>query len=216
MNNNKNLICNINNKKIRDKCLIIGPLKLGDLFILNGAIRYYENIYNEITLLCGRDNYKNILSIFEDSNKINIICSDEKVLNNNHFIYNNYKDCDIIKLGIYNDDWDKNKSTIIINDLPLSFFITYYSQLGIEYEIRYKYEKINRDYENENIFYKKVMNSYNDKYIFVHNNDIFEILNLNNIPIFHPNINYYLYFSAYFMVFHLIFFNDFFSLYFFH
>jgi hypothetical protein len=46
MNNNSiNLIQEYNNKKINDKCLIIGQLNLGDLFILNGAIRYYENIY---------------------------------------------------------------------------------------------------------------------------------------------------------------------------
>jgi hypothetical protein len=199
MNNNSiNLIQEYNNKKINDKCLIIGQLNLGDLFILNGAIRYYENIYENVILLCNRKHYKNILHMFNDSNIINIICSDEKILDNNYHIYNNYKDYDIIKFGSINDNWDSLKSSLLINNLPLSFFITYYSQIGIDYDIRYKFEKINRNFDNENIFYEKVMNSYADKYIFAHNcenfNDNFEINNPNNYPIFNPNINYYDYY----------------------
>jgi hypothetical protein len=200
MNNSSiNLIQEYNNKKINDKCLIIGQLNLSDLFILNGAIRYYENIYENVILLCNRKHYKNILQMFDDSNIINIICCDEEILDNNHYIYNTYKDCDIIKLGSINDNWDILKSSLLINNLPLSFFITYYSQMGIEYNIRYKFEKINRNFDNENIFYEKVMNSYGDKYIFTHNcenfNDNFEINNPNNYPIFNPNINYYDYYS---------------------
>jgi hypothetical protein len=189
----------MNNKKINDRCLLIGQLSLSDLFILNGLIRYYESIYENVVLLCNRKNYKNMIYIFKDTNTINIICSDEKITNdNNHYIYNKYEEYDIIKLGIDNDNWDKFKSQLLINNLPLSFFITYYVQMNIDYNIRYKFEKIYRNIDEENLFYDKVMKSYDDKYIFLHNcenfNDNFKINNPYNYPIFHPNVNYYDYY----------------------
>ena len=196
---NNNLIHSYNNKKINDKCLLIGQLSLGDLFILNGLIKYYENIYENVILLCNRKNYKNMQHIFKDSNTINIICSEEKIQDHNHYIYSKYDDYDIIKLGDNNDNWNKCRSQLLINNLSLSFFITYYTQLDIDYDIRYKFEKIYRNIEEEKLFYEKVMNNYNNKYIFIHNcenfNDNFQINNTNNYPIFHPNVNYYDYYS---------------------
>lgn len=79
----------------------------------------------------------------------------------------------------------------------------FYKQCGLDYNIRYekKYRIINRNYERETILYKKVVEKYGDKYIFVHDHRILDTLFRSNrpnvivpkidIPIFHPNCNYY-------------------------
>ena len=152
-----------------------------------------------------------MIKIFSDNNNIIPICIDiiEDILPNNHYIYEKYKNFDIIKIGLHNNNWHILKSDIIVGDLPYSFFKTFYKQLELDYEIRYKYEKINRNHNSEIFFLNKVMKNY-DKYIFLHDNDkniifrdndkniIFRDNDKNNlsniesiIPIFHPNINYY-------------------------
>lgn len=72
------------------------------------------------------------------------------------------------------------------------------------YQIRYKYTDLNRNYKKELVFYEQIKKLYGDRYIFVQDhghitykhtgrdkrlND--NIIN-NEIPIFHPNINFYL------------------------
>ena len=191
---------------MNNKCIIIPHLSLGDLFIINSIIRYYTLIYNNVYFLCKKKNIKSINKIFSDNNSIIPICIDiiEDIIPNNHFIYEKYKNYDIIKLGLHNNNWYVLKSDIIVGDLPYSFFKTFYKQLDLNYDIRYKYEKINRNYDSEIFFFNKVMKNYG-KYIFIHDNSInlqdnnsnnkLSIKNIkienNMLSIFHPNMNYY-------------------------
>jgi hypothetical protein len=190
---------------MNEKCLIIPHLSIGDLFIINGIIRYHILIYTNVYFLCKKKNINCMIKIFSDNPNIIPVCIDieDDIVPYNHSIYKiykSYKNIDIIKLGLHNNNWQILKSDIIVGDLPYLFFKTFYKQLGLDYEIRYKYEKINRNNNSEITFFNKVMKKY-DKYIFLHDNDKNILLydndinNLKNkkniIPIFNPNVNYY-------------------------
>ena len=176
------------------KCLILGHLGLGDLLIINGLVRYYETKYNNILVLCRENNYKSILQIYLDSSIIHPICIDTNnhIISKDHHILNNLEEYDIIKIGMNNDNWESLKSNLLIGEIPLSFFKTFYKQVNLDYNLRYEYEKINRDYNKEDIFYNKVISNYK-KYIFIHDDEkkCLDIFNNNNYPIFHPNKNYH-------------------------
>jgi len=185
---------------MNEKCLIIGHLGLGDQFTINGLIRYYTTLYNYVYVLCKKNNMKSINQMYIDTNNIISIYIDtiDNLIDNNHYLFKEYKNYDIIKLGLYNNNWYTIKSNLTIGGLSYSFFKTFYEQINLNYNIRYKYEKINRYKNNEFFFFKEVMINYN-KYIFLHNDINFKI-NISNyisndisndIPIFHPNFNYY-------------------------
>ena len=136
---------------MNDKCLIIPHLSIGDLFIINGIIRYYTKNYNYVNFLCKKKHIKSMLQIFSDNINIIPICVDinEDILPNNHYIYEQYKKYDIIKLGIHNNNWYVFKSDILVGNIPYSFFKTFYKQLDLDYNIRYNFEKINRNIFDE-------------------------------------------------------------------
>jgi hypothetical protein len=178
---------------MNEKCLIISHLSIGDLFIINGIIRYYTIIYNNVYFLCKKKHIKSMIKIFSDNKNIIPICIDieEDIISEDCYIYEKYKNFNIIKIGIHNNNWYVLKSDIIVGNLPYSFFKTFYKQLDLDYEIRYKFEKINRNLNDEILFFNKIMKNY-DKYIFVHDNN-YELKNLinnenNDIKFFHPNI----------------------------
>jgi len=188
-------------------CLIIPHLSLGDILIINAIIRYYSSIYKNVYFICKKINIKSMINIFSDNINIIPIYIDivEDIIPDNHYIYERYKDYTMIKIGMHNYNWYVTKSNIIVGNLPYMFFKTFYQQLDLNYDMRYNLEKINRNYEDEVKFYNNVMKKY-DKYIFIHDNkidnnkidnnkidnNIIYIENIDkNIPIFHPNINYY-------------------------
>jgi hypothetical protein len=152
---------------MNEKCLIIGHLGLGDQFTINGLIRYYTTLYNYVYVLSKKNNIKSINQMYIDTNNVIPIYIDTvyDVIDYNHYLFKEYKNYDIIKLGLHNNNWYIIKSNLITGSLPYSFFKTFYEQIYLNYDIRYKYEKINRYKNNELFFFKKVMINY-DKYIF--------------------------------------------------
>jgi len=172
------------------ECLIIGHLSLGDLFIINGIVRYYSSKFIKTYLLCRNENLISIQNIFSDNNSIIPISIDqhEHTIQTDHYIFDLYKNAYIIKLGVHNFNWYYKKSHYNIQNLPYFFFKTFYDQYDLPYQLRYDYEKINRNFLSEDNFYKN--NIYNTKYIFLHDLDnTLKINNINNLPIFHPNFN---------------------------
>jgi hypothetical protein len=172
------------------ECLIVSHLSIGDQFIINGIVRYFSLKYSKIYLLCKRSNLKSIISIYSDNNSIIPISVDTNnyMIDNDHYIFDLYKDCDIIKIGIFNNNWYIYKSNFIIQNLPYLFFETFYKQLNLEYNLRYKFEKIYRNYKREEYYFNKIMEKYiiNDsKYIFIHdeNNSILKNITENNCNI---------------------------------
>lgn len=181
-----------------DNCLIVGHLSLNDMFIINGLVNYYSTLYNKVFILCKKKDIDSINQLYSDNNIIIPICIDieSNIVPFDHKIYNMYEN--IIKIGSHNNNWELLKSNLLIGDHPYLYFKTFYQQLNLNYELRYSYEKINRDYISEKKFYNKVMINYDGKYKFVYNlikNDIFEN---NDIPIFNPYINYYNIYSKFY------------------
>jgi len=180
----------MNNKN--KKCLIVGHLSCSDLLTINGLTRYYTDIYNYVYVLCKKKNYKTFNQVYSDNNSIIPIFIDieDNIISNDHYIFDLYSNIDIIRLGSLNNNWYVLKSDYLLDNIPYSFFKTFYKQCDLDYKIRYKYEKINRNHIYEKHFYNNVMLKYN-KYIFLHDvkNEI--ILDNSEYQIFHPNKNYY-------------------------
>ena len=173
-----------------ENCLILGHLSLNDMFIINGIVNYYSTLYNKVFLLCKKKDIESITQFYIDNNIITPICIDieDDILPPDHIIYNMYDN--IIKIGSHNNNWEILKSNFLIGKHPYLYFKTFYTQLNLNYELRYLYEKINRDYITEKNFYNKTMINYNGKYKFVYDlikNEIME----DDIPIFSPYKNYY-------------------------
>lgn len=149
---------------MNDECIIIGHLSLNDLLIINGIVNYYTIKYNKVYLLCKKIDFETINQMFSHNNLIIPISIDMEINNNvlsyDSIIFKEYEKIDIIKIGMHNPNWDSLKSDFIIENLPYLYFKTFYEQLNLDYEIRYKYEKINR-----NILSEKKLN--NEKYKFV-------------------------------------------------
>lgn len=167
-----------------NKCLIYGNLNICNLFEINGIIRYYSNIYDEIHIVCKSNYYNSACNIFCDNKKIIILSLDinDEIIDNNHYIFTYYKD-NIINLTL-DKSIDKN------------FFIgkNYYTKANLDYNFKYNYEKINRNVIFENKFYEKIMKKYNNNYIFIDDTTKFNYKKINiynTIPIYHPKINYY-------------------------
>jgi len=200
---------------LNEECLIISHLSLNDLFIINGIINYYTIKYNKIYLVCKKI-YINTINQFFSHNPIIIpiyIDIENDIINDNPNIFQEYKNCDIIKIGMNNENWIINKYDLIIGKHPYLYFKTFYKQLNLNYELKYNYEKINRNVFKEKKFYNDLMFKYNDDYKFVmgiKNNDIIDnkiqmnlLENLclnkklshetecNKIPIFTPYYNFY-------------------------
>ena len=184
-----------------ENCLILGHLSLNDMFIINGIVNYYSTLYNKVFLLCKKKDIESITQLYIHNNIIIPICIDIEgdILPFDHYIYNVYDN--IIKIGNHNNNWDVLKSNFLIGGHPYLYFKTFYEQLNLNYELRYLYEKINRNYISEKYFYDKIMINYNKyynkKYKFVYNlkkNTIFE----DDIPIFNPYENHYNIYSRFY------------------
>jgi hypothetical protein len=167
-----------------NKCLIYGNLNICNLFEINGIIRYYSNIYDEIYVVCKNNYYNSACNIFLDNKKIIILSLDiqDEIINNDHYIFDYYKN-NIINLILDNS-----------NDKHYHIGKNYYNKANLDYSLRYRYEKINRNHIFENKFYEKIMKKYNNNYIFINDYTSYNYKKINiysKLPIYHPKINYY-------------------------
>jgi len=179
------LIFKIFNILMINKCLIYGNLNICNLFEINGIIRYYSNIYDEVYVVSKNNYYNSASNIFLDNKKIIILSLDiqDEVIPNNHYIFDLYKDIDNINLNN-------------IDNINNNFFLAknYYNSINLDYNLRYKYEKINRNNLFENKFYDKIMKKYNNSYIFINDYTSLnyqKITIYSKLPIYHPKVNYY-------------------------
>lgn len=177
-------------------CVFTGHLGCGDMLTMNGAVRKLLLDYEKIIVVCKKAYTETVRQMYSDENKIEIYPIEKDygaVADKNDIIYsnNNYE----YKFIGFND-------VKTFNEPNIPFFILFYKQLGFDYTDKVKYEKINRNYLIEDEIYKKFKKVYGEKYIFTHdhkgainhyNNRTFINVkdNINNLPIFHPNINYY-------------------------
>lgn len=180
-------------------CIVLFHLPTGDNFTVYALISKLSEKYDKLYIFCLDRNKLFVKQLYENHKNVNIIYIEDKKYNIHLVtddIFNKYchniKNYDLIKLGHHD-----------IISLGNQYWRSFYNQANVNYDIRYDYMNINRKFENENKLYQKIINIYGDKYIFVHDHrhisykhfsanrkDIDNIKNVN-IPIFHPNINYY-------------------------
>ena len=174
-----------------NNCIIIPHLSLNDFFIILGIIYYYKSIFNKIYIVAKNTNKDTIENIFLKENRIIplFINYEKDILDDEHKIYDLYKNCEIIKIGMNNPNWYQYVSNINVGVHPYNYFKTFYEQLNINYELKFKYEYINRNYVKEKLLFNEISKNYKD-YIFVFNvnKDNLKSENKKN-KIFSPNIN---------------------------
>ena len=197
-----------------EHCIILFHLSTGDNFTMYAMVLHNSFIYKYVHIFCLHRNkntikqmyggYKNIIIHFHKKKNYNCHLIDKKDLDNIKKKLINY---DIISTGEHNNNWSYSQN----------FWRYFYKQGELEYDIRYAYININRDYKKEKDFYNKIVNKYGKKYIFI--NDHRQILKydgiprptihiIHKLPIFHPNINYYNKNDKYFNLWEIDFLKD--------
>ncbi len=186
--------------KINKSCIILLHQGAGDCLTFYGLVRIYQIIYNKVYIFSLERNRNLMNQLYEDYININIIniqrkeiedkIPDEDLLMLENYIKNNNEEYDIIATG-------SNKERTHVG-----FFWNYfYRQANLDYSIRYSFPLIKRNMKRELDLYNKVISIYGVNYVFVHDHrSIYnEKKNKRNnvsikcdLPIFHPNINYYI------------------------
>ncbi len=193
-------------------CVILMHICTGDSFTMYACVCHYAKIYDMIYIFCMERNKEFIQQLYEKLNvNITIIPIEEhKKCKLGYaaplsFIDKlmDVEDYNIIKTGqsfeenaVHCNEW------VELNKISKYFWRNFYKQANLDYEIRYDYMDINRNLEKEKNFYDKIVEIYGKKYIFVHDHRIYsrdvkngkfirDLYLREDIPVFHPNINYY-------------------------
>jgi len=158
------------------------------------ALRHFQKIYKDIFIFCLYRNRYTIKQLYLPYNNIHFyIIFDDSHLAPKELI-NHYKsklpNCDLFTTGFYDPNFNGSGR----------FWKTFYDQINLPYKIRYDYEDINRDKEREVKLYNLIISKYGENYIFLHDHRNIKYKHFNerpnvhvnsDLPIFHPNFNYY-------------------------
>ena len=175
----KRLINFINENITTDNSIfIVNQLELGDNIIINGLIRYYSSIYNNVILVCRNDYFDQLKIMYQDLSNLYL-----------YQIYNETKN--IIHLYDFINKYKIINRLIIASNIPYPKWLF---PTDIDYNIRYNKFKINRDLEKENKLYDDLVKIIGESYsIIIDDKSRNFIINENNndIPIFRlsPNGN---------------------------
>lgn len=198
---------------MQENCVILFHLSTGDCLTMYACICHYMEMYKNIYIFCLERNAQFIEQLYHNKNIIiTIIPQLEHEKCKLHYAaplsyISKYipklVDYDIIKSGnSFSEDGKITDEWFGMHSVG-EFWKKFYYQVKLPYEIRYKYTSINRNYNTETIFYNKIISRYGSKYIFAQDHrSIYykhkgreKLLNENiindDIPIFHPNINFY-------------------------
>jgi hypothetical protein len=176
---------------------VLFHLSTGDNFTMYALILYLKTIYENVYIFCLHRNYETITQLYELHPNIHIcLCHDKNynlctVPRNTFYHYTSLvTNYDVIKSGSNDTNWIYTSN----------FWRSFYTDINYDYNMRYNFTSINRKHEKEITLLNKVKEIYGPKYIFVHDhrNYIYNhccarnnvIIN-SEMPIFHPNYNYY-------------------------
>ena len=131
-------------------------LGLGDHIICNGLVRYFYKKYKNILLFCYPHNYENVHYMYRDLNNLEIINFDSErdadiFVDNNKVVRDN-----LIKPTF---------STLDSRFSGMTFDESFYSQVGLNFNVRFDDFYFVRDIEKENEVCQK-LNPNGEKYIF--------------------------------------------------
>jgi hypothetical protein len=167
---------------------------LGDMFTMNGATRKLLDSYKKVIVVCKKEYINTIKQMYSDEPKIKVY----PIKNIAHLadlkdpIYAHHHRYEYKFTG-YHD-----RPTYL--KLPGHFFEKFYTQLGFTYTDKHNYEKLTRNRPVEEQIHAGFLKCYGHRYIFTHDHRGYlqhysprQPVNIpkQEIPIFHPNINYY-------------------------
>ena len=132
-------------------------LGLGDHIICNGMVRLFYERHKKIKLFCKNGNIENVKFMFSDLNSLELIPVNNDYDVENYIVKNNVQN-DLIKIGFF--EMRKHQP-------PLTFDKAFYKIAGMDFNTRFDYFKVPRNYEVENNVYTE-LNPTNEPYIFVH------------------------------------------------
>jgi hypothetical protein len=128
-------------------------LGLGDHIICNGLVRYYCELYGEVSVFCKPHNFTNVSYMYRDNYKIKVLPIGEDSDVNNFILTNNIHNNTIV-CGFGRASRPK-------------FDEEFYASVNLPFDYRFSKFFLLRDYEKEN----NILNTLNptgEPYIFVH------------------------------------------------
>lgn len=202
----KNKNKNTQIKKSNKICIFTFHISTGDNFTMYASVCHFAQKYQKIIIYSLYRNRHTVKQLYNKVSNVKVVVIQEQDYNDNlvpddyiNKSYNYYKNknynvsnIDIIKSGSNAPDFS-----------GYLFWRVFYKQIGLDYNIRYnrRFNIINRNYKREHELYDKVVKKYGYKYIFVHDHRFLDTTFRSsrpnviapdiNIPIFHPNCNYY-------------------------
>ena len=185
----------------QDECIILFHISTGDIFTSYPIVMEYLDKYDKIHIYTLYRNRLTTKQLYENFAKIEIheLPNDyNKCVVPNH-IYNNLvtKNTKLIKLGWHDENFSYNPKK------DINFWKVFYQQASLDYTIKFKHINIKRNFKREEFLYNMIKNKYGEKYIFTHDHrsydykhydvrrNVYVKKNKDNLPVFHPNINYY-------------------------
>jgi hypothetical protein len=139
------------------KAMIYSHLGLGDMYWMNGAIRYLATDYDEVLVVCKRRNEKNVREMYADDSTIQLYLIDDDIdlhpwpLKKHIFSSQGYT--------VFGCGGFSNKETPVLYNLPESF----YDDINIPHEFRNIYFHVPRTEES-----LALVKLYNCPYVVVH------------------------------------------------
>jgi hypothetical protein len=147
---------------------ILGHLGMGDMIMVNGMVRYFTSIYDNVTLVCKKNNESNVRQMFNDVLNLNILLvqNDESIsplFGCSHDKFNKIiKDYNkVYLLGLHNNNKKYKRRIKLLESLPICFTV----ETGIDPQIFWNYFKI-PVLEKAKELYKKLVDM---EYVFIHN-----------------------------------------------
>jgi hypothetical protein len=166
------------------KNIVIHHQGFGDYLSMVGAVKFLSTFFRKLDLIIRKDFVECMKEIYYEPN-INFISYDKNELDNNwRNILNKYKVKNTLYFGLFdcerNDEYRNNWNSS--KDSQLVYTERFYNLYELDYEIRYKYFNIQRDYKKETDLFNKYVKE-GDKYIIYHEDENRNILlNKNLLP----------------------------------
>ena len=177
-------------------CIFLFHLSTGDNFTMYAAVRHFQKLYTNVYIFCLHRNRHTVTQLYEPYANVHILISDETY--NHHLAPSNLitqcksqiKNCVVLASGNYDPTFDGNNR----------FWEQFYTQLRVPYSIRYQNEDIHRNNERELRLYNSIVSMYGKNYIFLHDHRNIAYIHYDirpnvhvksDLPVFHPNVNYY-------------------------
>lgn len=145
--------------KVFDRLFFIGPMSLGDAFIMNGIAHYFGDQCEELHIPCLPQYYDTIQTLYQDHSHIKVVPLLPYHQGENQYV-ETHKLSRILRNSIY---------TIMIDGIsvPVAFDQQYYDFYNLSYSLRYKNFRLPKFIDGAEELYNQL--SKDGPYALVHN-----------------------------------------------